>query len=526
LDLKLGILGWVISIVMVAMAVVGCAPPVATVMAVCPQVLCPAAITNVLNNGVLRSGFVVGTGGSSGVEVSLDGGAFVQATGTTNWSFQLPTGTATWRESSQHTITVRAAIEGAGSSTITVRKGVNLDINGDGYPDTVVGTGDLGGLSNNNMVSIFLSSGAAALPTTPTSTIVGPAPAGSFYFGYAVGLGDIDGDGYADLAVGAYQAGQVYVFRSSGSGGIPGGSATALADTTLNGGGNFGCALAVADVDGDGYADIAVGANTAFTVSMFLSTHASTGIVNSAAVSTVNGGNPSALPILLADLNGDGSADLIMSDGGNSTTDIFMSTPGVGPAGGSSPTATLAVVGTFAAGDVNGDGFNDLVVGNGGGSATYVLLSPGSAGPSGAIAAGSAQIILTGAGSDGFGSGVTVGDFNGDGFADVAVGTPTPGLVYVFQSTGGSPIATSTFTATGVVSFTGTAAENFGAPMAAADINGDGYPDLIVANLGLNTNQGEIVYYLSGGSGGMSGSLVGTVVPGQTASTFGWSLPY
>ena len=96
-------------------------------------------IDNLHDNGIVHSGFVVGSAAAATkvtVEVALDGGAFAAAKGSKHWNFKLPTGLATWKDNSAHTIAVRATDTAGNTTTATVnvRKGNNQDVNGDGFP--------------------------------------------------------------------------------------------------------------------------------------------------------------------------------------------------------------------------------------------------------------------------------------------------------------------------------------------------------------------------------------------------------
>jgi hypothetical protein len=157
-------------------------------------------ISNARNNGVISSGFIIGTASDdlqvSLVEVSLDGGSFQAATGTTAWRFQLPTGSSTWKDNSQHTVAVRATdVFGHSSETdITVRKGANKDVNGDGYTDAIVGAKEYN--SQPGRAYVFHSSGPSGISITAavsaSSILTGEASSG---FGRSVALGDVNGDG-------------------------------------------------------------------------------------------------------------------------------------------------------------------------------------------------------------------------------------------------------------------------------------------------------------------------------------------
>ncbi len=136
------------------------------------------------------------------------------------------------------------------------------DVNGDGYTDVIVGA--YNALSNTGRAYIYL--GRSPAPAISASYIfTGPDAAG--YFGFPVGsAGDVNGDGYTDVIVGAQNAmgtvGRAHIFTGSASG-VAATPARSL--TGIDGaGGAFGYGVAGAgDVNGDGFGDIAVGAFTA-----------------------------------------------------------------------------------------------------------------------------------------------------------------------------------------------------------------------------------------------------------------------
>ena len=132
------------------------------------------------------------------------------------------------------------------------------DVNGDGYADVVVGA--QGYSSSIGRAYVYLGT-ASGLPTAAATTLTGEA-ASNLFGGSVAPAGDVNGDGYADVVVGAKgystSTGRVYVYL---------GSATGLATpaaTTLTGeaaSDEFGGSVAPAgDVNGDGYADLVVGA--------------------------------------------------------------------------------------------------------------------------------------------------------------------------------------------------------------------------------------------------------------------------
>jgi hypothetical protein len=142
------------------------------------------------------------------------------------------------------------------------------DVNGDGYDDVLVGSHayDLSApaVSNAGRALLFFGS-ASGLALTPDWVFTGSQENQSVGIGLA-GVGDINGDGYDDIAVGATgwdnettDEGSVYVFFGSASGPALTPDWSAESDQHLS---NFGRAIGAAgDVNGDGYADLLVGAD-------------------------------------------------------------------------------------------------------------------------------------------------------------------------------------------------------------------------------------------------------------------------
>jgi predicted outer membrane repeat protein len=207
--------------------------------------------------------------------------------------------------------------------------------------------------------------------------------------------GDVNGDGYADLVVGApgydSAAGRVYVYYGGGAGLTAG--LAAWTTSGENGGDGFGSSVGTAgDVNGDGYTDLVVGAPG----------HSSdTGKVY------VYHSSVYGLNVPSSELTGENAGDYFGSS-----------------------------VGT--AGDVNGDGFSDLVVGAPGHSSdrgkAYVYH-----GSLTRLTGSAAWSVVGGSGGDNFGQAVgTAGDaIGGDGYADLVVGAPghssDKGKAYVYR---------------------------------------------------------------------------------------------
>ncbi len=341
------------------------------------------------------------------------------------------------------------------------------DVNGDGYDDVIVG--DRLRTFQQGRADVFLGS-AAGLPTSPAWTVVG-ATTGNQYGASVAGAGDVNGDGYADVLVGAprlhngvIQSGRAFLYLGSPTGlsTTPAWSADGASNLAL-----FGTSVASAgDVNNDGYADVIVGApgQDAGTSGgrAYLYLGSASGLAATPVWSTAAGVASAEFGKSVAsagDVNGDGRADLVIgapsiTNGTGSLGRVYVyhgSFSGV-------PTFATALDGqatidafgfsTAGAGDLNGDGFSDVVVGahDNGGGRSYVYLGS-TAGLGGSPAwnpTPPAAVDLT-PGSFGY-SVAGAGDVDGDGFPDVIIGAPSSthgvaqqseGMAFLYHGNGG-----------------------------------------------------------------------------------------
>ncbi len=331
------------------------------------------------------------------------------------------------------------------------------DVNGDGFPDLIVGAdGDDNNGTGSGSARVF-----SGLDGSILYTFDGDSPSDRFGFSVS-GAGDVDGDGLDDLIVGAFQDDN----HGSNSGsarvlsGLDGGILHAFDGDSPND--LFGLAVSGAgDVNGDGFDDLIVGA-----------------------YHDDNNGTSSGSARVFSGVDG----SVLHTFDGDSAGDSF----GYRVSG---------------AGDVNGDGFDDLVVGafeddnNGTGSGSARVFS----GVNGSIL----HTFDGDSPGDFFGWSVSgAGDVNADGFDDVVVGAPqddnngfSSGSARIFSGVDGSILYT----------FAGDSEQDFfgGSVSGAGDVNGDGFDDLVVG-AGGDDNNGQ----LSGSArvfSGVDGSILYTL---------------
>jgi hypothetical protein len=320
----------------------------------------------------------------------------------------------------------------------------------------------------------------------------------------AVVVGDFNQDGTPDLAVANEDAGTVSILLGNGDGSFQ-------APQDFAAGAAHPDALAMGDFNGDGIPDLAV-ASSEGGVSILLGNGDGS---FQTPVNYATGGSPTSVAV--GDFTGNGILDLAVANGYASGVSVLLGNgdgsfqapqryaAGYDPAavavgafnGDGIPDLAVANIfyvqgvnillgngdGTFvpepgaydtqgwhwsvAVGDFNGDGIADLAVPNGGGNSVTLLQGRGD----GTFEATSGVVVGSSPRS------VAVADFNGDGIQDLAMANYGSGTVSVALGYGNGMFRSAVSYAVGT----------YPVSVAVGDFNGDGFPDLVVANYASDT---------------------------------------
>ena len=378
--------------------------------------------------------------------------------------------------------------------------------------------------------------------------------------------GDINGDGFDDVIIGAPNTPNYYSGTSYVVFGHDGGFATVdLADLDSSTGfaihgapGDYsGSSVSDAgDINGDGFDDLVIGGSSGYynfsngNVYVLYGRESGPATIDLGNLSATDGftiadtsgfyyGNTHTVSAA-GDVNGDGLGDIAITSSDGQSFVVFGSDSGFGAIDLANFDSSAGFVvqsdspGVLsAAGDVNGDGIDDVIIGAqwGDSGSAYVIF-----GHEGAFATidvtnltSSEGFAITSATGSPGPYATTAGDFNGDGLGDLIIGSPnlhvngvvTGGAYIVFGQTSGATVDLDNLSASSGILIQG---DFIGYSISAAgDVNADGYDDVILGAPGANGSAGRayVIYGTPGTPGTIDLTALapsdGFVIEGQAA---------
>ncbi len=444
------------------------------------------------------------------------------------------------------------------------------DLNGDGYSDVIIGAYAYDDGANTNEGRAFVYHGSAGgLSATPNNTPDDADQTGARFGWTVASAGDVNGDGYSDVIIGAdlyndganADEGRAFVYHGSAAG--LSATPNSTPDDADQAGAQLGlCVASAGDVNGDGYSDVIIGA---YLYDDGANTNEGRAFVYDGGAAGLSA-TPNSTPddadqagarfgISLAsagDVNGDGYSDVIIGafnydDGANTdegrafvyhgSATGLSATPNSTPDDADQAGAQLGLC-VASAGDVNGDGYSDVIIGaysyNDGANTDEGRAFVYHGGAAGLSATPNSTPDDADQANAWFGESVaSAGDVNGDGYSDVIIGASryddgansNEGRAFVYHG-GAAGLSTTP-------NSTPDDADQFGAYFgisvaSAGDVNGDGYSDVIIGAYafddGANTDEGRAFVY-HGAAAGLNATPNSTPDDAdQIGAWFGWSV--
>jgi hypothetical protein len=396
------------------------------------------------------------------------------------------------------------------------------DLNGDGAVD-VAENDDFTG-----QLTVYLNTVTAGVTTYPGAESQNPDQVYDACFGGAATAGSLTGSSGLPAIVEVNCGDDTITVYNNNAGVFSEGVYYPVVLASTSNGNGYPVAATIADVNGDGNGDIVVSDDDGGDVTILLGN--GDGTVNSATVGYAVGGYPVAAAFV-GDLNGDGLLDIVVADDNQGL--VYMAGFGDG---------TFQAARTFyesipdnsdngagnsiASGDFNGDGFTDVVVANCCNSTLGVTVFLSN--PDGSLQPG--VNYGTGGGMEY----VTVADFNGDGKLDFAVSNGNNDTVDIYTGTGSGTFITGPMYsigagAEGIVSGTINAAGTTGfADLAVLTWSGASFLNVLlndgtggfapVGPLALNAGGYELALAQLGNTAGTPAAPVTDVVIAETAT--------
>jgi hypothetical protein len=338
------------------------------------------------------------------------------------------------------------------------------DFNGDGLPDI---------MQPDYLYSYAYMQGYGDGTFRAGVDYYGPITGDNWPYNYSIATADFNGDGIPDFVTGADGDDQqgITVFLSRGDGSLMPGVNYGTSDTLYN--------VAVADFNGDGKPDIVAVDYDADVVQIFTGK----GDGTFTAGPTYSTGGDYAWQVVTGDFNHDGYPDVAVANYYSENVAVLLN-DGTGNLGTAVAYSTDWYGYGLAAGDVNGDGYTDLVTTLGYDSENYVAVLLANNDNSGTFQSPSYIYLQNGSTYYWGVNYITLADFNGDGKLDFAASVSyegTDGLV-VALGNGDGTFGTPNLYSSSNQDYSVVGDEPWPEYVQAADMNGDGIPDLVYTN--------------------------------------------
>jgi hypothetical protein len=325
----------------------------------------------------------------------------------------------------------------------------------------------------------------------------------------SVSIRDLDGDGKSDLVVVNESSATISVYRNNSIiGSITAGSFASKVDFTT---GAVPISVSIGDLDGDGKPELVVANSSSYTVSVYRNTSSVGSITAGSFASKVDfttGTSPNSVSI--GDLDGDGKSDLVVDNYGSNAVSVFRNTSSIGSiTAGSFAGKVDFTIGTsprsVTIGDLDGDGKPELTVSNVASNSVSVFRNTSTSGSITTSSFASKVDFTTGISPQP----VSIGDLDGDGKPELAVANAGSNTVSIFRNTSSSGSISIGSFASKVDFTTGTSPIS----VSISDLDGDGKSELAIVNSGGST----VSIFLNT-------SFVGSITPGSFANKVDFAL--